>query len=247
MKMGKKGAKDLTKQEVQNILEWYSRCLSVKKTVKETGATAHQVRYHLKRNGMKPSRSGGGPLYQRIDEVRLWASQGIALSEMARRLGMTGHNHRVSLFLKKHQIPRKPFVRTGANSGAWSGGRVIDKDGYVLIKRNTHPKADRHGYVREHRLVMEALIGRHLTDEEVIHHKDDDKLNNDPSNLVLYSCNGAHLAETLKGQCPNWTPEGRAAILAAVRRPRGKQRAATPAASAPGDPKSPEMTDPKTE
>jgi len=48
------------------------------------------------------------------------------------------------------------------------------------------------GYVREQRLVMEAKLGRYLTPEEVVHHIDGDKENNDPDNLMLFANNGEH-------------------------------------------------------
>ena len=41
------------------------------------------------------------------------------------------------------------------------------------------------GYMLEHRLVMEQVLGRALRSDEHVHHIDGDKLNNDPSNLVL--------------------------------------------------------------
>lgn len=37
----------------------------------------------------------------------------------------------------------------------------------------------------EHRLVMEKVLGRALTPEEIVHHKDEDGLNNSPDNLEL--------------------------------------------------------------
>lgn len=48
-----------------------------------------------------------------------------------------------------------------------------------------HPYAMRCGCVYEHRLVMEELLGRYLMPTEQVHHKDEDKSNNDPSNLEL--------------------------------------------------------------
>jgi hypothetical protein len=55
---------------------------------------------------------------------------------------------------------------------------------------------DKHGYrlftidgkdVPEHRMVMARKIGRELFPEETVHHKDGDRVNNDPSNLELWS------------------------------------------------------------
>ena len=49
-------------------------------------------------------------------------------------------------------------------------------------KKNTYPKASgRH----EHRAIAEAILGRKLAANEVVHHKDGDKHNNQPDNLIV--------------------------------------------------------------
>lgn len=40
-------------------------------------------------------------------------------------------------------------------------------------------------YVPEHRLIMEKKIGRKLTNEEIVHHIDGNRQNNNPENLML--------------------------------------------------------------
>lgn len=74
----------------------------------------------------------------------------------------------------------------GDNHPSWNGGRRIDKDGYVLIWVGGRR------YEREHRLVMGANIGRPLTKNEVVHHIDGDRENNDLSNLVLFPSQSEH-------------------------------------------------------
>ena len=50
-----------------------------------------------------------------------------------------------------------------------------------------HPFADGKGYVMEHRLVTEDNIGRFLFPDEIVHHVDRNKRNNNISNLVIMS------------------------------------------------------------
>ncbi|MDR4491344.1 MAG: HNH endonuclease [Candidatus Nitrosocosmicus sp.] len=78
----------------------------------------------------------------------------------------------------------------GANNWKWKG-RMLDKDGYTLIKRPFHPYTDTRGYVRHHRLVIEQYltikfgIPIYLLPYFVVHHKDNNKQNNVLSNLEI--------------------------------------------------------------
>jgi len=125
----------------------------------------------------------------------------------------------------------EPYSQAGENNPAWKGGVVVDSDGYVLVHMPEHPHCTIHGKVRKHRVVMEELLGRLLLPGEVVHHKDKNKLNNSPDNLVLYRNNGRHLAEELAGKCPKWTDEGKRRIAAGVRQARRNERLARQAAS----------------
>lgn len=111
---------------------------------------------------------------------------------------------------KKHGIQcQRTGPRSGAGHPEWKGGRVINKDGYVGIYSPNHPTFHKtHKYVLEHRLVMEKHLGRYLTKEEVVHHRNGVKDDNRIENLEVFATNGEHLAATLKGQCPKWTPDG---------------------------------------
>lgn len=71
--------------------------------------------------------------------------------------------------------------------------KTKSSQGYILVKCPDHPRADSKGYVFEHILVWETHHGKPVPDGYVVHHKDKDKTNNAPTNLVAMS-NGEHTA-----------------------------------------------------
>lgn len=79
------------------------------------------------------------------------------------------------------------FENRGESNPLFKGGRRISNYGYVLVYKPNHPNARSDGYILEHRYVMSKHLGRELYDWEVVHHKDDNKKNNDIENLEIMS------------------------------------------------------------
>lgn len=75
----------------------------------------------------------------------------------------------------------------GENNPGWQGGTYIDGQGY----RHIQLESGRYQY--EHRVVMEAALGRKLSSKEVVHHKNEDRLDNRIENLELFSSPGQHI------------------------------------------------------
>jgi uncharacterized protein (DUF1330 family) len=84
-------------------------------------------------------------------------------------------------------------IRNGSleNKSAWKGGRYITWNGYILVYSPKHPNCRQNGYIHEHRLVVENIIGRYLLPKEEVHHlgeKDD----NSPNMLIAFKTGTAH-------------------------------------------------------
>lgn len=131
-------------------------------------------------------------------ELRELHAQGMSCREMEARLGWDEEAIRMRLI--ELGLPRLPAKARPEKNHFWQGGFAVDEDGYILEHRPEHPQATAGGYVRQHRLVMEKALGRYLTPQEVVDHKNRDTSDNDPSNLELYATNADHLAATLTGE-----------------------------------------------
>lgn len=64
---------------------------------------------------------------------------------------------------------------------------VIDNMGYVRIYEPGHPRATKSGWVFEHRVVVEQLIGRYLARDEQVHHINHIRHDNRIENLTRMS------------------------------------------------------------
>ncbi len=91
----------------------------------------------------------------------------------------------------------------------WEIKKIVSKGDYLYGICREHPNSTANGYVLLHRLVMENHLGRLLTDDEIVHHKDENKRNNDINNLevmsrskhtILHRKTGRNIVELV---CPN--------------------------------------------
>lgn len=84
----------------------------------------------------------------------------------------------------------RKYVRCGQEHSQWKGGFSTSGGGYLAIsKHNVEEEfrcmASTDGYILYHRYVMAKHLGRALKRDEIVHHIDGDKYNNDISNLEL--------------------------------------------------------------
>lgn len=166
-----------------------------------------------------------------LDQIRQWIEvEGLKHHEVADRLDVSPKL--ISKVCLKNGIQsQRRGPRGGAGHPEWKGGRIYDKQGYVLVHCPGHPMARRCGtdrkpmYVPEHRLVMSQHLGRWLLPTEVVHHKNGIRDDNRIENLELFESNAEHLRHELTGRAPNWTEDGKARIRAAHPSRRNKKTA----------------------
>ena len=92
----------------------------------------------------------------------------------------------------------------------WKIEKLISKGDYIYALVPNHPNATKNGYVLYHRIVVENHIGRLLTSDEIVHHKDGNKRNNNIDNLEITTISNHakyHMLERgriyAKIKCPN--------------------------------------------
>lgn len=153
----------------------YDRLGSAEKVADFYGVSKKCILNHMKRLGIarKNRRYADGAL---VDMLLCLAQGGMSLSKLSRVSGFSAAG--ISQMLAKR----------GFSAGVrYHKGHIRCWNGYIRVSRPDHPFCDGKGYVLEHRLVMEAFLGRYLDDFEKVHHCDGNKSNNEIENLDLIS------------------------------------------------------------
>ena len=80
--------------------------------------------------------------------------------------------------------------RQKENHPNWKGGKYVNSYGYLMIHKDFvdkkyHTMQSSDGYIAEHRLVKAKQLSRPLETKELVHHINNDKLDNREENLKI--------------------------------------------------------------
>lgn len=141
----------------------------------------------------------GSKLCGRLEEAIAMYESGMSFTDIAKEFDMNPASVFRTLGSRVNKRSRGEAIslaysrlpedqkRRMEKSNRWKGGRIINDQGYVLLKVPEHPKANSIGYVREHIIIAEKALGRPLKKREVVHHLDEKRSNNTNNNLVVMS------------------------------------------------------------
>lgn len=96
-------------------------------------------------------------------------------------------------FCSSHCYHASTIGKPPHNKGKGTKKMLTDR-GYVMVHMPDHPRANAWGYVREHIVVMEGVLGRLIPlGSGVVHHKNGIRDDNRPENLEFIDDHRAHL------------------------------------------------------
>jgi len=100
--------------------------------------------------------------------------------------------------------PHRKDQKYCSNACRFEGDKTVgrglssqDEDGYIVVYWPSHPRSNKNGYIREHRIVAEEKYGRPLTRGEHVHHLNGIRNDNRPENLVVMAARD-HMVLTRK-------------------------------------------------
>jgi len=76
------------------------------------------------------------------------------------------------------------IAKLGEKNPNWGGGRAEDKYYFKRVCKG-HKHAEENGYVLEHILIAEKMLGRDIKNDEAVHHLDGNGKNNDIKNIHI--------------------------------------------------------------
>lgn len=105
---------------------------------------------------------------------------------------------RRGIFLRPKKVKKQKII---SGNRTKKGEGCLRKDGYKIISKHGHPNSTKCGRILEHVFIMSESLGRPLTKQESVHHKNGIRHDNRIENLELWVINsrcGVRLADKIE-------------------------------------------------
>jgi hypothetical protein len=130
-------------------------------------------------------------------------------SEIEKECSYCGNTYFVGKWRKDTAKFCSPSCRTSYlnRTNARGYGELRSENGYLKIKIPEHPYCDKSGYVFLHRYIIEQRLGYPINPKDYdVHHIDEDKTNNNLSNLVAIRRSAHMRLHAIKRKFWEWSP-----------------------------------------
>lgn len=135
-----------------------------------------------------------------LDDIKKMIEDKRTKPEIAESLGISTDT--VTSVIRAFDLPRTKSEWTKRERHPnWKGG-YKSYHGYIRVRVYDHPYAASDGYIPLHRKLVEDRLGRYLKPDEIVHHIDGDKSNNELSNLMVLSPSDHFVRTKLCKKCP---------------------------------------------
>ena len=119
---------------------------------------------------------------------RYWEDD-LSLSEIAKIVGVSIRC--ITKWMDKVNVKRRKSGTRVGHCHSFKGWH-INTQGYKLLYIPEHPFSNKQGYAREHRLVVEKILGHYLDVFARVHHINGVKTDNRPENLYYFLYSSEH-------------------------------------------------------
>lgn len=162
--------------------------LRLKDIAAKFDCTAGAVSIRFKKAGIQCRKNTDYPTLDRVREA--W----IEIGKRGKGRHMTEE--------QKAKLSESKKGRRARDDYEFGGHEKKRTDGYIKVYVPDHPNCTSDGYVMKHILVVERMIGRHLTKDECVHHINHIRDDNRPENLKLMT-KAEHMSMHMKERHAN--------------------------------------------